>query len=175
MKKILLASVAITAFCAAPALAADMPVKAPATPAAFDWSGFYVGGDAGWQGSRIGLSSPFDPAATLTFHPHHDSFALGAHIGAQRQFGQLVLGVEGAYLAGFGRASLGATPAPTIFETGGTGTGQAKLKNIWSIGGRIGSAMGNWMPYLTGGYASGSFEFDSQGTAPAIPAFENAK
>ena len=41
MKKILLASIAVAAFCAAPALAADMPVKAPYAPV-FNWTGFYL-------------------------------------------------------------------------------------------------------------------------------------
>ncbi len=130
-------------------------------PTAFDWSGFYIGVDGGWQGSRIGLSS-LDPHASLTYAPHHNSGAVGGFAGVQSQFGQIVLGLEGGYLAGFGQASLGATPSIPIFIPGGTGTAQAKLRNIWSIGGRIGWAEGNWMPYVTGGLANGSFQFDAQ-------------
>ena len=165
MKKLLVASIA-AALCGAPVLAADIPTKAPAPAyvgkgpvAAFDWSGFYIGGDAGWQGSRIGLSS--SSSGPLTYDPHHDSFALGAHVGAQRQWGQLVLGVEGGYVAGFGKASLGTTPSISIFAPGGIGTGDARLKDIWSVGGRAGWAMGNWMAYVTGGYANGSFRFNA--------------
>src|SRR5262249_15720708 len=143
--------------------AADLraPVyKAPiAVPPVFDWSGFYIGVDGGWQGSRIGLSNPDRP---LTYEPHHDSGAVGAFVALQRQFGQFVLGVEGGYLAGFGQASLGATPATSIFSPGGHGTGQAKLRDLWSVGGRIGWAAGNWMPYVTGGFANGSFQFNAQ-------------
>ena len=52
MKKLLLGSVALIAIIAGPAMAADMPVKAPvlkAPPpvALYNWSGFYVGGQAG--------------------------------------------------------------------------------------------------------------------------------
>lgn len=163
MKRILLIA-AFASLAVGPGLAADMAIKAapapaPAAAAAFDWSGFYIGGDAGGQDSRIRLSSPTGP---LTYEPHHSSFALGAFIGAQAQFGQWVLGVEGDYVSGFGRASLGATPAVSIFIPGGVGTAQAKLKDIWSVGARLGWAMGHWMPYLTAGYASGSFEFDAQ-------------
>ena len=166
MKRLLLISLAAGSLCGAHALAADMPVKealpVPAAPATGpDWSGLYFGGDLGWQGSGIGLSSPAG-GASLTYAPQHDSFALGAFVGAQRQFGQFVVGVEGGYMAGFGDASLGATPSISIFYPGGTGTAQASLKNIWSIGGRVGWAAGQWMPYLTGGYANGSFEFDAQ-------------
>ena len=51
MKKLLVAGIAAAAFCSAPALAADMPVKAPppAPPvAAPSWTGFYIGGNVGW-------------------------------------------------------------------------------------------------------------------------------
>jgi outer membrane immunogenic protein len=163
MKKILVAGIAAAAFCGAPALAADMPTKAPvyAPVAVYDWSGIYIGGDAGWQGSTIDLSR-VDPPGTLSYSPRHSSFALGAFVGAQRQFGQFVLGVEGGYMSAFGDTSLGAVPALSIFTPGGTGTAQAKLKDIWSVGGRLGWAMGQWMPYLTGGYASGSFQFNAQ-------------
>jgi outer membrane immunogenic protein len=170
MKKLFLASVAVIALVAGAASAADLttkPVyKAPRSAVApiavlYNWSGFYIGGDVGWQGSRIGLSRA-DPLGSLTYAPHHDSFAFGGFLGAQRQFGQLVLGVEGGYLAANGQASLGSTPSISIFIPSGTGTAQAKLRDIWSAGGRIGWAIGNWMPYITGGYANSSFEFDAQ-------------
>jgi opacity protein-like surface antigen len=168
MKKLLLTSIAAGMLYGAPVFAADMPVKAvrPAAVAVYDWSGIYIGGDAGWQGSKIDLSR-VDPPGTLTYSPRHSSFALGAFAGVQRQFGQFVLGVEGGYLSAFRDASF-ATPTLTIFVPGGTGTAQAKLKDIWSVGGRIGWAMGRWMPYLTGGYANGSFEFDAQNTTGPV-------
>jgi len=177
MTRGLIAGFAAALMCSASAFAADMPVKAPsaAAPAAFDWSGWYIGGDAGWQRSRIGLSDP-DPGFTLTYHPRYDSFALGAHIGAQRQFGQFVFGVEGGYLAGFGEVSLGATPAPPIFSSGGFGTAQTKLRDLWNIGGRAGWAMGNWMLYVAGGYANGAFQYDAKSVPPTLGnGFEHAK
>jgi outer membrane immunogenic protein len=165
-----------------PALAADMPVKAAPSAAsaygwppggpAFDWSGFYIGGDVGWQGSRIGLSSP---TGALTYAATHDSLAGGGFIGVQRQFGQIVLGVEGDYLTATGRASLGSTPDISIFGPGGTGTGQVKLRDIWSVGARVGWAMGRWMPYAAGGYANGAFKFSAQNVAPALAETETAK
>jgi outer membrane immunogenic protein len=167
MNKGLIAGIAAAALCGASALAADMPVKAPTSAAAFDWSGFYIGGDAGWQGSRIGLSDPTDPTATLTYNPHHNSFALGVFGGAQRQFGQLVLGVEGGYLAGFDRANFSSTSV-SIFVPGGTAQATAKMRDIWSIGGRVGWAMGHWMPYVTGGYANGSFELNAHDVPPLL-------
>jgi len=163
MRKLFFMTAAIVALMADNSFGADLraPVyKAPTVlPPVFDWSGFYIGVDGGWQGSRIGLSSPGKP---LSYEPHHNSGAVGGFVGVQRQFGQIVLGVEGGYLAGFGQASLGETPALSIFFPGGTATAQAKLRHIWSVGGRIGWAAGNWMPYVTGGFANGSFQFDAQ-------------
>jgi len=54
MKKFLLAGIAAAAFCAAPALAADMPVKAPVAAPMFNWTGFYLGieGGGGWADTR---------------------------------------------------------------------------------------------------------------------------
>jgi outer membrane immunogenic protein len=168
MKRLFLAT-ATAALLSVPAFAADMAVKAPmmAPAPAFDWSGFYIGGDAGWQGSRIGLSSPA-AGSTLSYAPDHNSFIGGGFAGAQKEFGQFVLGVEGGYQAATGSQSLGATPSLSIFFPGGTGTGQAKLKDVWSIGARAGFAMGMWMPYLTGGFASGAFEFDAQNVPPTV-------
>src|SRR6516164_1182255 len=49
MKKFLLGTLGLVAM-VAPALAADLPVKAPPPmiPPMFNWSGFYIGGNAGW-------------------------------------------------------------------------------------------------------------------------------
>jgi outer membrane immunogenic protein len=167
MKKMIWATLAASALLSAPAVAADMALKAPPPPVpALDWSGFYIGGDLGWQGSRIGLAGGL-PGASLTYAPNHDGFAGGGFAGIQKQFGQFVVGIEGSYLAATGNESLGATPSTSIFFPGGTGTGQAKLKDIWSVGGRLGMAMGMWMPYVTGGYANGAFEFDAQTIPPS--------
>jgi outer membrane immunogenic protein len=175
MRKLLLVTAAIVALMAGKSFAADLraPVyKALPTPV-FDWSGFYIGVDGGWQGSRIGLSNP--DFGTLTYEPHHNSGAVGGFVGLQRQFGQIVLGLEGGYLAGFGQASLGTTTSISIFTPGGTGTAQAKLRDIWSVGGRVGWAAGNWMPYVTGGFANGSFQFDAQDSDATQRAPERAR
>jgi outer membrane immunogenic protein len=157
------------------AAAADLAVKAaPAVPI-IDWSGFYVGGEIGGQSSKIDLSNP--TLGTVGFRPDHDSFALGAFVGAQRQFGSLVVGVEGGYLAGFFNANLGQITALSIFvnpDPNTTGTAYAKMRDIWSGGARLGWAGGNLMVYVTGGYATGSFKFNAQNIPPSPPASEQA-
>lgn len=175
LQSALLAAVAVVSF-ASVASAADMPTKAPmVAPIAapmYDWSGFYIGGDAGWQGSTIDLSSP--DSGPLSYSPRHSSFALGGFLGYQHQFGQVVLGVEGGYMSAFGDVSF-ATPTSTIFRLGGTAISQAKLKDIWSVGARAGWAMGQWMPYVTGGYANGSFQFNVQNPFTNPPEQANAR
>jgi outer membrane immunogenic protein len=74
MKKILLATVAAVAFCAAPALAADVPVKGPvykAGPAPFSWSGCYLGAHAGYGWGK----DKNDFATALLSDPTEGDFA----------------------------------------------------------------------------------------------------
>ena len=49
MKKFLLGTLGLVAM-VAPAVAADLPAKAPPPmiPPMFNWSGFYIGGNGGW-------------------------------------------------------------------------------------------------------------------------------
>jgi outer membrane immunogenic protein len=60
MKKLLLGSLALAATLAGPAMAADMPLKAPPPPVAafYDWSGFYLGASAGWIWTTVDRSYP---------------------------------------------------------------------------------------------------------------------
>jgi outer membrane immunogenic protein len=63
--KKLAAVISVAAWCATPALAADMPVKAPPVPpAAYGWTGCYIGANAGyaWQSGRSGYRD--DPNTT---------------------------------------------------------------------------------------------------------------
>ena len=64
MKKFLLGSVALAAMFAGPAMAADMRVPAPPPPVVYyDWSGAYVGFNAGgvWYDVDRQFHAPFAP------------------------------------------------------------------------------------------------------------------
>jgi outer membrane immunogenic protein len=94
LKKLFLAGVAM-AFMGSAALAAD--IEAP--PAAYDWSGFYIGGHLGY--GEANYSGEFDePDAPDSTDPQPDDLDLngiagGLQAGWNWQMDSLVLGVEG--------------------------------------------------------------------------------
>jgi len=162
MKRILVTT-ALLALSTVSTLAADMAprpyTKAPMIDPGYNWSGLYVGGDVGYQTSGLGLADPRQ--GLLTYDPKHDGFAGGGHIGYQHQWNRVVLGIEADYIGATGSTSF-ATPAVNIFSLGGLGTASTRLKDLWSVGGRVGVAVDNWLPYVTGGYAEGRFGFNAQ-------------
>jgi len=154
-KQSLFAATAALVFAGSSALAADLPAKAPlykAAPAYLSWTGFYIGGDIGGAWSRIDNSFVFPPPATL--NQSRSTGIGGGFVGVQYQFSSLVLGVEGGVRTLFDR-SLGSAPCN---PTGSCAAGfvmTSRLDDpIWTIGGRAGFAINNWMPYFTGGFAS---------------------
>jgi outer membrane immunogenic protein len=113
MKKLILGSVALAAMITGPAMAADMPVRAPSVyraPApAWSWTGFYVGGEVGakWLNDRWTATSLFDgggPVIGSTALPidassprHYDitGARVGGYVGYNWQFdSKWVAGIE---------------------------------------------------------------------------------
>src|ERR1700682_2127693 len=103
MKKFLVAGIAAAAFCGAPAIAADMPVKVPPmAPAAYDpWTGCYVGANIGgaWANTTFTEGTPsFFNAAGTQEHPRPSGFVGGGQIGCDRQFASnWVIGLQGMW------------------------------------------------------------------------------
>jgi len=159
--KTLLGSIAAAALLAGPAVAADMPVKAPVAPpvvAAYSWSGFYIGANAG------GLS--FTTDGNFPNHPNNPPFRwhtdrktvglAGLHGGVQGQWGNFVVGVEAGYdwilNSGFAESpGLNGATAPCGYGTGAFC--QARIRSILTVGPRLGYAVNQFMLYGTGGYA----------------------
>jgi outer membrane immunogenic protein len=102
MKKFLVAGIATAALCGAPAIAADMPVKAPVYKAAptpiFNWTGFYIGGHVGYGWSKVdNLYGPLaGPGAFTSDGGKSDGkgWLGGVHAGYNVQNGNLVWGFE---------------------------------------------------------------------------------
>lgn len=144
MKKYLLASVAALGLVAAGAAsAADLPsrkgpVAAPVyMPPAFSWTGFYVGGNAGYGWGNVNANG-WANVGDL------DGFVGGGQIGYNYQMGQFVLGLEADLQ--FADLSSGSNLGLLSVKTDYFGTVRA----------RAGVAFDRFMPYITGGWAYGN-------------------
>jgi outer membrane immunogenic protein len=143
------------------ATAADMPFKAPtlARVAIYDWTGFYVGANAGVGIGRdyTRLAVP-DGGSFEASYLNPQGFVGGGQIGFNWQvpnvlFGALVFGVE-ADIQGTGMRDnlnclLGCLPTlnANFSQT---------LDWFGTVRGRVGIATGPVLSYVTGGYAYGS-------------------
>ncbi len=126
MKRFVLATtLLIAAGMTAPAVAADMPVKAAPMPAAFDWSGIYVGGHVGggWATSDIsdpglGIIGGLLLNVPVIQTTNSSGFLGGGQIGSNYQIGKLVVGWEGD--ASWSR--INGTSTSTFVPLGGGGS-----------------------------------------------------
>jgi outer membrane immunogenic protein len=199
------------------ARAADMAVKAPlpAPPLVQDWSGAYVGleGGYGWGKQNTDAISPGDPfTAAITrpppvgtlvltpplFFPNvavpsikQKGWLLGGFFGAQKQWGNWVLGIEGdidaADIKGSGTSNASVfSSTAAIFvapiETIGFGCGatpcftlnrnlsiDSKIDALASLRGKVGwSFSPNWLIYGTGGAALAHVENTIVSTQSAV-------
>jgi outer membrane immunogenic protein len=172
MKKLFVAGIAAAAFCGAPALAADLPVKAPAYKAVapmFNWTGFYVGGHVGWAWVRASTTIVSDPSGAFppgfNFCCDRDGFIGGAQAGFNWQTGQWVFGVEGDWSwTNSSRVVISTSPTiPGVVRT-------ATADDHWyaTATGRIGYARDNWLLYAKGGAAWFS-ETDGNPSTTGLP------
>jgi outer membrane immunogenic protein len=162
MKRLILAGVAalatVTAMGAANAAdiarRQEMPTKAPAYYAPYNWTGFYIGINGGggfgrseWN-SAIGSTGSFDVSGGLA----------GGTIGYNWQVNQWVFGLEGDidWSNIHGSTSAGAC---------GLIATSCETKNDWlgTARGRIGYAFDRFLPYITGGLAVGDVKASAAG------------
>jgi outer membrane immunogenic protein len=122
------------------AVAADLPrgsspYYAPA-PMVYNWAGFYVGGNLGYQWGKV-TNSSINPGGV----------AGGIQGGYNWQQGQFVFGVE---------TDIQLSAADDTFAP-------YKFSNPWfgTLRGRLGYAINNVMPYVTGGLAYGEVKAES--------------
>jgi opacity protein-like surface antigen len=144
MRNCFFASLAAVGLFGAPALAADMPTKAPPskTPVAappYNWSGFYVGANfgGGWTSGNLNI-----PGNNL--YGGISELIGGFQAGYNVQTGPLLFGVEGDFdWASFDHPAL---PVPTL--------GSVSQHWISTVAGRIGVVNDRWLVYgkLGGGW-----------------------
>jgi outer membrane immunogenic protein len=162
-KKLLFASAALVGL-AGPGFAADLPMKAPAyiPPPVYDWSGFYIGGNAGWGWGTVKATEALPgtnafPFGTV-FSPRDTSGWLG---GFQAGYNwqpapNFVFGLEGEYTwSDISGTSVSVSTAPRF--VGFSSTATSKLTDFALGTFRLGYAMDNFLFYGKGGVAWGQF------------------
>ena len=135
-----------------------MLTRAPVTTPNYDWSGFYAGAHFGYaSGSSDWSSIPGPPLnGTLDFYKSYDMFqGTGSYFaGLQTGYNYLtssrfLLGAEADISF---PNSLGGT---SILSSASTGLASyaEQVEMFGTLRGRIGYAPGNWLFYITGGFA----------------------
>jgi outer membrane immunogenic protein len=168
MKKFLLGILSAVAM-TAPALAADLPVKAPPPPPMipiFNWSGFYIGANGGWGqvDNCIGIVDPFFGPGVLADGCRNGSGGLfGGQVGYRWQTpgNHFVFGLEAqgdwANLRN-NRASI--VDPGLVFET--------KTDAIGLFTAQVGFGWDTWLLYFKGGAAVTSNNFTATDTLTGL-------
>jgi len=143
------AASAVCFIAAFPILAAVPTSQGRAEEGAADWSGFYLGVQAGYlfgqSHHRFSNAAPSDDSDP-------NGVGGGLHAGYNFQFDSIVVGPE---------ADFEGTSVSGHFDnrSGITSSGSAELRWQSSLRGRIGYAIGAFLPYVPAGAAFGDYEF----------------
>lgn len=123
------------------------------------WTGFYAGAQVGKMWVDTDNQFVIQPSGSpITFSPDQEAGLWGGQIGYQEQFNSLVIGAEASYLASF-NGSFGADSCHPLADCGGVRAQfESEVDHIFTVGPRLGWAVGSLMPYVTGGYANASIE-----------------
>ena len=139
-------------------MAADMPIAAPPPPVVYyDWSGAYIGFNAGGVWNETNRTFLVGGAGDPNFSTNNSNGILGFHAGAQWQWGAWVLGAEAA-LSGCFNECLGQTDTLPFPAFQRNLAGQHKLTNLFTVGPRLGYAWDRFMIFATGGWASANLK-----------------
>jgi outer membrane immunogenic protein len=157
MKHLALTAIAVGLLAVGPAIAADMPLKAPImAPVPWSWTGFYIGGNvgAGWGNKWWDNNDPLDNAFFFGFPgtglgtTSMDGFLGGGQVGFNWQNGLAVFGIETTWswtdMKGHFAAGLPGTL--TITPT-------SKLDWIGTVVGRVGVSVDHAFLYVGAGAA----------------------
>ncbi len=157
---LLLAAAAATVAAGPAALAADLPVKAPASTALpyapYNWTGLYVGGNVGGSWGAHRHTAVTFTGATVVSDAKPDGVIGGGQIGYNWQTGSWVMGLE-TDIQGSGQKD---TISHAI-AAGGTETTSDKLDYFGTVRGRVGYAWDRHLLYFTGGWTYGRGTIDS--------------
>jgi outer membrane immunogenic protein len=176
MKTNPIAGAALAVLLGTPAIAADMPLKAP--PPACIWCGWYVGVNGGYVNSRNTVNTAATPVPDATLGVvagvseglaalstrgipvgSSNGFVGGAQAGYNWQIDRYVAGIE-ADIQGLSRGGGSGPSSSTAIVVGVPVTStQTATTSAWYLGtvrGRLGLLVQpTWLAYLTGGLAYG--------------------
>jgi outer membrane immunogenic protein len=157
MKKFLLGTFGVVVM-AAPALAADLPVKAPPpvyVAPLYNWSGFYIGGNGGW-GASDNCWDVFTVVGATLINGCHDRSGgiVGGQIGYrwQQPNNHFVIGLE----AQGDWANINNSRVSVLDPTLTLGS---KLNGLGLFTGQLGFSWDTWLLYMKGGAAVTSNNF----------------
>jgi len=123
-----------------------------AAPAAFNWSGLYVGANGGFSGGEFNQTFDYSGdfcCSTNRDHAFSSGFTGGGQVGVnfQSATSNIVAGVE----ADFDASSI----EGTYLDFGPAFHSGTQLNWWGTVRGRLGYAAGRFLPYVTGGVAYG--------------------
>ncbi|MEH2514066.1 outer membrane immunogenic protein [Nitrobacteraceae bacterium AZCC 1564] len=159
MKKIAITA-ALVALCSVSAVAADLgATKAPIVDPAYDWSGFYIGANAGYGWARnehqdLGGNSSYwnDKSDVMNQTVDPRGAVYGGQFGYNWQAANWVFGLEGQ----FNGADVKRTDPSINYPD--TDSLSSKIDSLGTVTARLGYAFNNWLPYIKGGYAAAHLE-----------------
>ena len=163
----------------------EMKQVAPIPPACPNWTGFYIGGFAGYKfaatntdldlGGLWNGPNPLDAAdrdVILSNSPDNldtSGFEAGGLVGYNYQWNKWVFGLEasGGYLWLDDSHDTGIFTVPASQDVYSLTT-SFKTHYLVTMGPRIGYAFCRWLPYVTGGLAVGDIEFHQALVQPNV-------
>jgi outer membrane immunogenic protein len=146
MRKLLLATSALAALVmAAPASAADLRVKAlpPPPPPPFNWSGFYIGINAGYGLANVTIDDQNCNVSCSSQTLTPNGFTVGGTLGYNWQFSSTVLGVEGDWNWINAKRTFNSFDWPSEHH--------AEIKSFGTLRARAGLAFDRTLVYVTAG------------------------
>ncbi len=152
----------------------------PAPPTFTRWSGFYVGGQWGYGGASVDFSGATRDLVAFSLRElaleseqspsqwevlgktSTSASSYGGFVGVNTQWDDAILGFELNYNRTSFMAVAPLTPLTRATSAGGnayiltiTGNASMRVTDVGTLRGRAGYAMGNFLPYLTAGFAVG--------------------
>jgi len=183
MKKLLVAGAALLALMAGTAHAADFPITpaygGPIIVPAYQWSGFYLGANAGGHFGRDRMTTSsvggfeflpsevaaIDAVSPTTLNPK--GFIGGLQGGYNWQFNQILVGFEVDADWMTGTASRTLLNLPTLFP-GESMFNSTNPTFLFTARPRVGWVWDRTLLYVTAGYAMGNVRFNDAITASGV-------